>query len=524
MMKIADIPGSWPFKEAQELKKCLDKAGKKIADAKPVIFETGYGASGLPHIGTFGEVARTSMVRRAFEHITSAKTRLICFSDDMDGLRKIPENLPQQNMLAEHLEKPLSDIPDPFGTHESFAAHNNARLCAFLDEFGFDYNFKSATQCYRSGQFDAILIAVLEHYDKITQIVRPTLGQARQKTYSPFLPICPRTGRVLLAEVVAHDVKAQTIAYLDPQTQEKITVKITGGACKLQWKVDWAMRWIMLGVDYEMAGKDLIDSVKLSGKICRALGGSPPQGFSYEMFLDAKGEKISKSRGNGLSMEEWLRYAPSESLSLFMFRQPKTAKRMHFDVIPRQVDDYLNHITAWKNENEAEQLKNPIWFMGGKLPKDKNAPVTFSQLLNLVSASSSRDPEMLWSFVHAIAPDATAATHPFLDNLIHYAIRYSEDFVLPNKHYRPASKKERDALEELAASFNDLNETADGRAIHEVIYAVGQKHKFDNRDWFQALYEILLGQSSGARFGSFVALYGLDRTKDLIDKALKKSD
>ena len=509
---------TWPFVEANRLK---EKTRKKTKDSAEVVFETGYGASGLPHIGTFSEVARTSMVRRAFEHITGKKTRLICFSDDMDGLRKVPKNLPQQDMLAQHLEKPLSDIPDPFGTHESFAAHNNARLRAFLDEFGFDYEFKSAAECYRSGQFDKVISAVLKNYDAITGIVRPTLGDARQKTYSPFLPICPRTGRVLLAQVVAHDIDDQTITYIDPQTQDETEISVLGGACKLQWKVDWAMRWAALGVDYEMAGKDLIDSVKLSGKICRKLGSTPPEGFAYELFLDEKGEKISKSRGNGLSMEDWLHYAPRESLALFMFRPPKTAKRMHFDVIPRQVDDYLRHMRAWHDETENEKFRNPIWYMGGELPSDESAPVAFSLLLNLVSASNAQNPEMLWGFVRKSAPDAGPRTHPFLDSLIKYAIRYFEDFVRPHKNYRAASKQERAALEDFLLKLDALDETETGQAVQQIAYDIGKAHNFDNlHDWFKALYEILLGQSSGARFGSFVALYGIDNTKKLIQEKL----
>ncbi len=513
---------TWPFREARRLK-------DRIKDKRPVVFQTGYGASGLPHIGTFGEVARTSMVIRAFQYLTdNHPTRLICFSDDMDGLRKVPENLPQQNMLAQHLNKPLCDIPDPFGTHESFAAHNNARLRAFLDAFGFDYEFISAAQCYRSGTFDAAISQVLQHYQPIKEIILPTLGEARRKTYSPFLPICPRTGQVLLAEVVAVDVEAKTIVYIDPQTGEQMTASVLGGACKLQWKADWAMRWVALGVDYEMAGKDLIDSVRLSGKICRALGGTPPESLSYELFLDQNGEKISKSRGNGLSVEDWLRYAPPESLSLFMYRQPASAKRMHFDIIPRETDDYLKHMFAWHNEpklGEPEpRLKNPIWYMDSEMPADKSAPVPFSQLLNLVSASHAQSADMLWEFVCESAPDITPQTHPFLYSLMKYAIRYFDDFVRPHKHYRAASQLERAALQDLLAALSALDETADAKAIQQIAYDVGKQHGFEDRlrDWFKALYEILLGQSSGARFGSFAALYGIARTVDLIREALKK--
>src|SRR5437899_4277721 len=271
LRELAGQSSAWPFEEARKIVARLKKTPKD-----EVIFETGYGPSGLPHIGTFGEVARTTMVRHAFRVLTDdrVKTRLIAFSDDMDALRKVPDNVPSKDMLAGHLGKPLTRVPDPFGTHESFGAHNNARLRAFLDAFGFDYEFASSTDYYTSGRFDAALMRVLERIEEVMAVMLPSLREERAASYSPFLPICPRTGAVLYVPIMARDVKTGTISYDDPETKERVTLPVTGGHCKLQWKPDWAMRWFALVIDYEMAAKDMIDSVKLSRKICSVLGGT----------------------------------------------------------------------------------------------------------------------------------------------------------------------------------------------------------------------------------------------------------
>ena len=387
---FAERCNAWPFEEARKIVARLKRHPKD-----EVIFETGYGPSGLPHIGTFGEVARTTMVRHAFRTLTEdrVKTRLIAFSDDMDGLRKVPDNIPNKDLVGEHLGKPLSRVPDPFGTHASFGAHNNARLRAFLDAFGFEYEFLSATACYTSGRFDATLLKVLAHYDEVMAIMLPSLREERAQSYSPFLPISPRTGVVLQVPIVAHDVAAGTISYDDPDTGERVTTLVTGGRCKLQWKPDWAMRWVALGIDYEMAGKDLINSVKLSGEICRALGGTPPEGFNYELFLDEQGQKISKSKGNGLTIDEWLRYASPESLSLFMYREPKAAKRLFFDVIPRHVDEYQQFLEGYQRQDLRQRLTNPVWHIHAGAPPAPHMPISFTLLLNLVSASNAENAE-----------------------------------------------------------------------------------------------------------------------------------
>lgn len=511
---LAHASNAWPFAEARALLKRLDGT---LPDKGYVLFETGYGPSGLPHIGTFGEVARTSMVRHAFATLSDLPTRLFAFSDDMDGLRKVPDNVPNREAMVAHLGKPLTTIPDPFGTHESFGHHNNARLRAFLDAFGFDYTFVSATECYRSGRFDAMLIQVLRHYEAVKQTILPTLGPERRATYSPFLPVCPESGRVLQVPVVAHDPAAGTITY-ERDDGVSCETPVTGGRCKLQWKADWAMRWAALDVDYEMYGKDLIDSATLSGRICRILGARPPAGFAYELFLDDNGEKISKSRGNGLSMDEWLRYAPPESLALFMFQKPKAAKRLYFDVIPRAVDDYLGLLERFPGQTEAERLNNPVWHIHGGHPPIEVATLSFNVLLNLASVCHTEDKAVLWHFIARYCPDAKPETAPVLDRLVGHAINYYRDFVKPAKRYRAPTPEEAVALEDLAATLEGLPADASAEAIQTEVYEVGKRHPSfaDLRAWFQSLYQILLGQDEGPRMGSFIALYGRNETVALI--------
>ena len=516
MREFAEQSKAWPFEEARKVLARIEKTKQQ-----EVIFETGYGASGLPHMGTFGEVVRTSMVRHAFGVLApDVRARLICFSDDMDGLRKVPENVPNADMLAAHLEKPLTSVPDPFGTHDSFCAHNNARLRAFLDSFGFDYEFKSATDMYQSGAFDTTLLAILKNYQAVLDIILPTLGDARRQTYSPFLPLCPQTGRVLMVSVTPDDIDVGTIRYTHPEAGEDVVTPVTGGACKLQWKADWAMRWAALGVDYEMAGKDLSESVKLSSRIAAALGAKPPEGFSYELFLDENGEKISKSRGNGLTIEQWLTYAPPESLSLYMFQSPRKAKRLYFDIIPKAVDEYITFLDKLPDQPGDQQLSNPVWHIHAGGAETTGSPVSFALLLNLVSASNAENKQVLWGFINSYAPGVTARTHPLLDRLTDYALVYYRDFVAPNKTFRAPTPEEHQALVELAEKLAGLDGQADGETIQSEVYAVGKAYFEDNlRGWFQTLYQVLRGQDQGPRFGSFVALYGLEKTQKLISDA-----
>ena len=532
---------AWPFEEARKLVARVERLGKK-----EVVFETGYGPSGLPHIGTFGEVARTTMVRHAFEVLTggSIPTRLIAFSDDMDGLRKVPDNVPNQDLLKAALNQPLTKVPDPFGTHESFGHHNNARLRAFLDAFGFDYEFLSATDCYRSGRFDETLMRMLERYDAVMEVMLPSLRAERRQTYSPFLPLHPVTGEVMQVPVEEHDASRGTIVWRDPASGERFETPVTGGHCKLQWKPDWAMRWVALGVDYEMAGKDLIDSVKLSGQIAQAIDAAPPEGFNYELFLDENGQKISKSKGNGLTIDEWLRYGTQESLSLYMFHKPREAKRLYFDVIPRFVDDYLTFLEKYPQQEDKQKLANPVWHIHSGAPPapeliggddvSGGTTLSFSMLLNLVAVANSEDPAVMWGFIRRYAPGVSPRTHPRLDALVGHALAYFRDFVRPAKTYRMPDDTERAALQELHDKLGEAIGSTDAGALQDIVYEVGRTHFPDlsgkskspdgrpgvSRGWFETIYQILLGQSRGPRFGSFIALYGVEETRALIAKAL----
>ncbi len=510
-----EIPKAWPFEEARKVAGRLAASGKDHA-----LFETGYGPSGLPHIGTFGEVARTTWVRNAFTEITGLKSRLLAFSDDMDGLRKVPDNIPNKDMLAPYLGKPLTKIPDPFGTHESFGAHNNARLRAFLDSFGFDYEFASSTNYYRQGRFDTALVRILECYDAVMAVILPTLGPDRRATYSPILPIHPITGIVMQVPIDQVDPAAGQVTWKDPASGDTFTTSVKGGACKLQWKADWAMRWYALGVDYEMSGKDLIDSVKLSTRICRVLGGLPPETMTYELFLDQEGQKISKSKGNGLSVENWLTYAPNESLAQFMYNQPQRAKRLYFDVIPRAVDEYVANLDKLRVQGEPT---NPAWHIhAGRLPDHAGSPISFAMLLNLASVVNAETPDILWGFIRRYVPGATPQTQPLLARLADHAVAYYRDFVRPEKQYRPATAMEREALEDLAATLAQLPDST-AETIQNAVFEVGKRHPFpDLRTWFGCLYQVLLGQQEGPRFGGFVALYGVQETIALIHSALAR--
>jgi len=509
---------AWPYEEARKLLKRWPE-GKPAGE--PMIFETGYGPSGLPHIGTFNEVARTTFVRQAYEELTGNPTRLIAFSDDMDGLRKVPENVPNQELLTANLGKPLTEIPDPFGEYESFAHHNNAMLRRFLDRYGFDYEFLSATDCYTSGRFDEVIRKVLASWDPIMGVMLPTLREDRRKTYSPVLPISPTSGRVLQVPVTVVDAATGLIAF-DDEDGSRVEQSALGGLAKLQWKVDWAARWVALGVDYEMAGKDLIDSVTQSGKIARVLGGRPPEGFNYEMFLDEKGEKISKSKGNGLSLEEWLRYGSEPSLSFYIYREPKRAKSLHIGVIPRAVDEYWQFRGNYPDQPVEQKLGNPVHHIhGGKVPAE-GLPLTYGLLLNLVSLPGMADKDTAWRFVQRYAPGTSAENDPELDELIGLAVNYARNFVVPTLERRAPTAIEREALKDLDSELAKLPADADGEVIQHAVFEVGKRHPFESlRGWFQALYETLLGSSQGPRMGSFIALYGIDNSRRLIAEALE---
>jgi len=520
-----DDARAWPFAEARNLIKRLDRI-KGGAD-RPVIFETGYSPSGLPHIGTFQEVARTTMVRRAFELMTGRETKLIAFSDDMDGLRKVPPNVPNQEMMERHLQMPLTKVPDPFspeqgGGHESFAHHNNARLRAFLDRFGFQYDFFSSTAEYESGRFDAMLMRMLEKYDDVMNVITPTIGDERKQTYSPFLPISPTTGRVLYVPMLERDAKAGTVVYED-ENGERVKTSIKGGAVKLQWKADWAGRWFALGVDYEMAGEDHTESTKLSSRIIRALGGVPPEGFNYQLFLDETGKKISKSKGNGISIDEWLTYASPESLSLYVFKAPKKAKKLHFDVIPKAADEYWTFVEKYKDQEGAKALDNPAWHIHQGAPPTATPPVSFAMLLNLVSAAGDADPDLLRGFIKKYRPDASETEFAAADEMIAFAGRYFDDFIKPHKQFRAPTDTERAALEMLSARFREIGDGGDENAYQTAVFDAGKAQNYENiRDWFKGLYEVVFGQPEGPRMGPFVKIYGAHATAQMIDAALAR--
>ncbi|WP_372801177.1 lysine--tRNA ligase [Paracoccus seriniphilus] len=508
---------AWPFEEARRV---LKRYEKKAPEKGHVLFETGYGPSDLPHIGTFGEVARTTMIRRAFELISDIPTRLICFSDDMDGMRKVPENVPDQAMLQEHLQKPLTSVPDPFGEYDSFGAHNNAMLRRFLDTFGFEYEFVSATENYKSGKFDDILLRAVERYDDIMKVMLASLREERQQTYSCFLPISPKSGRVLYVPIKHVDAAAGTITF-DDEDGEETTLPVTGGQVKLQWKPDFGARWAALDVDFEMYGKDHSTNTPIYDRICEILGGRKPEHFTYELFLDQNGQKISKSKGNGLSIDEWLTYASTESLSYFMYLKPKTAKRMYFDVIPKAVDEYHQQLRAYHDQSPEQQLANPVWHIhGGNVPRS-DMVVPFQMLLNLASVAGAKDRAGLWGFIRRYAPEASPETHPALDEAAGFAVRYFNDFVAPTRTYRLPSDVERAAMEDLAKRLAAWDQDVDAEALQSMVFAIGKEHGFDPlRAWFSALYQVLLGADQGPRFGGFIALYGIEETRLLIEKAL----
>ncbi|WP_166041655.1 lysine--tRNA ligase [Sphingosinicella sp. YJ22] len=525
LREAAKVSKAWPYEEARKLlKRYPDGPGDK-----GIVFETGYGPSGLPHLGTFQEVARTLMVRRALTEMVDWPTRLIAFSDDMDGMRKVPPGVPHQDMMHAHLDQPLSRVPDPYGCgHKSYADHNNNLLRQFLDRFGFDYEFKASSDCYNKGHFDEALRQVLRKYDDIMGVMLPTLREERRQTYSPVLPISQVNGKVLQVSVEVIDAEAGLIRYVEPETGESVEQSILGGGAKLQWKVDWAMRWYALGVDYEMSGKDLIDSVTQSSKIVRVLGARPPEGFNYELFLDENGEKISKTRGNGVTIDEWLTYAPEESLAFYLYREPRKAKQLSFGIIPKAVDEYYQFLAAYPAQEWDKRTGNPVHHVhSGKVPEVK-LPISFALLLNIASLPGVGDAKTIWNFLQRYNPELSPENSPALDQLVGYAVEYGVRFVAPSLRRRPPSEEEAGLLrqlDEILAGFEgepDWGDEDPAVVLQNHVYEVGKAHygKERLRDWFKVLYETLLGSEQGPRMGSFFALYGIENSRKLIAEAL----
>ena len=515
---IIQATSSWPFVEARKLVKDRQKIYEKKGK---IILQTGYGPSGLPHIGTFAEVARTTMMVNAIKQITDIPTEIITFSDDMDGLRKVPDNVPNKEILETNLHKPLTGIPDPFNKFKSFGEHNNEMLKSFLDKFKFNYIFRSSTETYVNGIFNKSLLLVLEKYEEIMNIILPTLGKERQLTYSPFLPICPTTGKVLEVPIIEIKKKEGKIIYKNEG--KKIETDVTNGKCKLQWKVDWAMRWYAFDVDYEMYGKDLIESAILSSKICKVLGKKSPNGFAYELFLDEKGEKISKSKGNGITIEQWLKYASPESLSLYMYQNPKRAKKLYADTVPKAVDEYLLCIDKFTEQDTQHRLLNPVWHIHNGNPPREKSVMSFSILLNLVGTSNATDKDVLWKFIKKYKQDIKPTEHPILDSLVGYALRYFKDVVKPNKKYRKPNDKEKKALQDLVSRLNKCENQLDPEAIQTIVYSVGKENGYSEnlREWFKAIYEIIFGDKDGPRMGFFISFFGIKETIELINKCIK---
>lgn len=506
----------WPFIEAKKLLKRLNEKGKKEC-----IFQTGYGPSGLPHIGTFGEVLRTSMVIKAFKSISDIPIKLFVFSDDMDGLRKVPQNIPNPKMIEEHLEKPLSSIPDPFEIFGSFSEYNNNKLVKFLERFEFNFEFKSSTKYYKDGKFNSGLEAIFDNYEKIINIILPTLGKERRKTYSPFLPICKTTGKVLQVKIDNLDKKKKKIEYLNPLTSKSESSSIFNGSCKLQWKVDWAMRWFVLNVDYEMNGKDLIESFILSSKINRIIGGRPPNNFTYELFLDEKSEKISKSIGNGISVEDWLQFSPRESLELFMFQNPTRAKRLYFDVIPKMTDDYLRLRKDYENSDDKDRPKSPVWFINNEKEFNLLENFSFNMILNLANVCNADSADVLWGFIENYYKGIKKKEFPLIQRLLEYGVEYYKKFVLPRKKYRPPSEIEKIGFLKLIKMLESLDERCESEEIQTKIYEIGMQLEFENlKDWFSGFYEVILGQEQGPRLGSFIKFYGIKKTIELLNKKI----
>ena len=513
-----DKSSAWPFVEA---KKLLRERKSFIEKKEKITLQTGYGPSGLPHIGTFGEVARTSMLVNALKHLTDIPTEIITFSDDMDGLRKVPENIPKKELLEKNLNKPLSQVPDPFGKFNSFGEHNNEMLKRFLNNFNFSYKFKSSTDLYKSGFFNPTLQIILENYDGIMNIILPTLGKERQKTYSPFLPICPETGRVL--EIPVQEINKEKSKIIFDHNGKKLEMSILDGHCKLQWKVDWAMRWYALDVDFEMYGKDLIESAILSTKIIKMIGKSNPSGFAYELFLDEKGEKISKSKGNGITIDQWLQYASPESLSLYMYQNPKRAKKLYNEIVPKAVDEYLDFVEKAKTQNDLQLLMNPVWHVhNSKIPKE-NMIMSFSMLLNLVETSNANNKDLLWKFVKKYKLDINEKNHPIFDNLVGYAIKYFNDVIKTKKKYKTPNEEETKALKALLKTLDKCNDKMSPEDIQTLIYSTGKENGYSEnlRDWFKLIYEVVFGDENGPRMGFFISFFGVKETKDLILNKIK---
>ncbi|MFH2218432.1 MAG: lysine--tRNA ligase [Pseudomonadota bacterium] len=511
----------WPFKEADKLRKRYTETPNI-----PVRFETGFGPSGMPHIGTFAEVARTTWVRHAFEFLTRWPTQLIAFSDDMDGLRKVPLNLPQQEMLTENLGRPLCRIPDPFGECESYSAYMNNKLREFLDSYSFDYTFQSSHEAYTRGDFNDGLSVILQKVEDVKAIILPTMSEAKRANWSPFFPICENCGRINSTQVTGYDIENNAIDYSCEQEEGEVkscghkgTASIFNGKVKVGWKIDWALRWYSYDIGYEMYGKDLIESARLSGKICRLMGKQPPTGLFYELFLDAKGRKISKSVGKGLTIDSWMSYAPLESLLFYIFQNPKQAKRLFWGIVPRSVDDYLSNLIQYRSMDPEDHPESTIWhlFNKGETVPSYNAAINFSLINNLISAVGADDIDLILEYLKRY--DSSMEKYgTVIEDLVKKAMNYYRDFILPDKKYRTPTEKEKkmfNALRNELAEYDGDDENELQSLPFNVVRAFDESPK----NFFKMFYEVLFGQERGPRFGTFVRLVGKEKALSLLDSA-----
>jgi lysyl-tRNA synthetase class 1 len=519
-------PGSWPFIEAQKIAARVKK--QDLPD--PIVFETGFGPSGLPHIGTFAEVARTVFVKNAFEHLTGRPAVIYAFCDDMDGLRRVPKNLPNQDRLAEHLGKPLSAIPDPFGCCESYSDHMENELVKLLNHYKFDYQLKSSTREYKSGVFNPGLHLILENAEPIKQIIIPTLKEENRENWSPFFPVCANCGRIYTTRVTGYFPEQDTISYECVESfgdefkvqgcGHKQETSILDGAVKVGWKVDWALRWFSYQVTYEMYGKDLIDSALQSGRIKRLLGGWPPEGMTYEMFLSEEGKKISKSIGEGLSIDTWLKYAPIESLLYYLFQNPRKQRRLYFDIIPKNVDEYLAELVRYPGLSEKDKSDSVLWQIersGHDVPVYTSG-INFSLINNLISGMGSDNKNLLLDYLKRYDPKVSENKKTVSD-LLDSGLNYFRNFIEPQKKYRKPTREEAEILKELKSRL-DQYKGEDEDEIQAMVFDVARDKGIEPPDLFKTIYQVLLGQDRGPRFGTFTKLIGKDRMKDLIQEKI----
>ena len=523
-MKTNNPYRSWPFKEAEKLCKRFQHPPES-----PVRFETGFGPSGLPHIGTFAENARTTWVRHAFEFLTGWPTQLIAFSDDMDGLRKVPLNMPRQDMLANHLGKPLCHIPDPFETSDSYSGTMNTKLRSFLDGYQFDYTFQGSYEAYQRGDFNEGLEIILRNVDAVKSIILPTMSAEKGRDWSPFFPICGKCGKINSTRVTGYDVANNAVGYVCDRQEDRAkgcgyqgTASIFNGHVKVGWKVDWALRWYAYDIAYEMYGKDLIESAKLSGRITRLMGKQPPTGLFCELFLDEDGRKISKSVGKGLTIDSWTMYAPLESLLYYIFQNPKQAKRLFWGIVPKSVDDYLLGLNNYHSLDAQKKPDSPLWHLfnkGAGVPEFKTS-INFSLVNNLVSAVGADDRELILEYLKRYDP-GIEAHRAVIEDLVNKAMNYYRDFIVPHKRYRMPTTQEKKMLmrlrDELAAYEGD-----DEKEIQTLPFAVAREYSEPPNNFFKLFYEVVFGQERGPRFGTFVRLVGKEKAISLLDEAAKE--